>query len=50
MTQQPHSWAYIQKENIFNLKRYRYPNVQAKTIYNNQAMKTTQASINRQLV
>ena len=41
MIQQFHSWAYIQKDENFNLKRHIYPNVHSSIIYNSQDMEAT---------
>ena len=47
MIQQSHSWAYIQKDENSNLKRYMHPSVHSSTIYNSQDMEETQVPINR---
>ena len=41
MTQESHSWAYTQKKNKHNLKRYLHPNIQYGTTYNSQDIETT---------
>ena len=41
MTQQFHSWVYIQKNKNTNLKRYMQPNVHSSTIYNSKDMEAT---------
>ena len=42
-------WAYIQKTQNSNSKRYMHTNVNSSAIYNSQDTETTQMPINRQL-
>ena len=41
MIQQSHSWAYTEKDENSNSKRYMHPYVHISTIYNSQDMEAT---------
>ena len=41
MTQQFHSWVYIQENKKTNLKRYTRSNVHSSIVYNSQDMEAT---------